>query len=59
MNSNLELMTTKEMVDEYVDANWSYYKTWLAEYIGYAGGLDWDTDETRYEFCKDSGLEFS
>ena len=40
----------KNEIDDFVSDNWTFYKEWLSEYIGYAGGLDWDTDETRLEF---------
>lgn len=38
----------EDIIEEFVEDNWLFYKTWLSEYIGYAG--DWDTKETRVEF---------
>jgi hypothetical protein len=43
-------------VEFFVDDNFRDYKSWLSEYIGYAGGMDWDSPETRLAFyyeCKD------
>jgi len=41
---------SQDDIDSFVDENWTFYKEWLTEYIGYAGGLDWDSDETRLDF---------
>lgn len=48
-------MTNKDLINDFVSDNWSFYKDWLNEYIGYAGGVaDWDTDETRAEFYREN-----